>query len=218
MLWKAELAAISGSGCVSFDESSDFLNLLIFYPYQSTLHSSSCASVNPQLCFASIAPNIASVTSVLAVSPNFLHSSEYSFSKCRPYCVALNKISFFVSWHIMHLLKESVRGDLFKLSRLSNIYNCVTHENNLFMQLSIMKVIWISRMVFGMKCRSLTFASYIYMGLFVLCLALQKGFLKISSPSMKNHNAGVVTCLKVYCWKQLKRLTMHNKKTQNQAW
>ena len=121
LLRKAELAAISGSGCVSFDESSDFLNLLIFYPYQSTLHSSSCASINPQLCFASIAPNIASVTSVLAVSANFLHSSEYSFSECRPYCVALNRISFFVSWHIMHLLKESVRGDLFKLSRFSII-------------------------------------------------------------------------------------------------
>ena len=53
-------------------------------------------------------------------------------------------------------------------------------------------------MVFGMKRRALTFASYIYMGLFVLFLALQKGFLKTISPSMKNHNAGVVTCLKVY--------------------
>ena len=53
------------------------------------------------------------------------------------------------------------------------------------MQLSVMKVTRISRMVFGMKRRSLTFTSYIYMGLFVLCLTLQKGFLKISSPSMK---------------------------------
>ena len=192
-------------GYPSTNQAISLIYLIISYPYQSTLHSSSCASLNRQLCFASIASNIASVTSVLFVSPNFLCSSEDSFSNAGLCCIALKKVSFFVSWYIMHVLKESVRADLFQLSRFSNIKNHVIHENNLSMQLSIIKVTRMSRMVFGMKRRArLSFSSqgqrfmHLY-GFVWFFLAQQKGFLKTSYPSIKNHNAGEVTCLKLYC-------------------
>ena len=94
VLLRSAVFAVSPGRESSFEESSDFLNLLIL-PLSVYFAKQLFCQCNSSAFFVSTALNILSIVSVLAVFLTFRRSSDDSFSEHNPCTVALNRDIFF---------------------------------------------------------------------------------------------------------------------------